>query len=109
MEHKHWTKEELVAYILLFAANSNFIESNKERDVIISKVNMTTFQKIHKEFDQDNDYQSIQKIIKGLEEHQYSSDDLSQLFADVKTLFYADKEFDVLEQNMLLYLKKILS
>ena len=108
MKQTHWNKEELVAYILLFAANSNFIESNKERNIIISKVDMATFQKIHEEFDKDNDYQSIQKILRGLKEHHYSSDDLSQLFADIKTLFYADEEFDITEQNMLLYLKKIL-
>lgn len=105
----HWTKDELVAYIILFAANSDFLESNSERNVIISKVDMTTFQKIHNEFDGDNDYQSIQKIVSGLKEHNYSKDDLDALFSDIKQLFFADGSYDILEQNMFLYLKKILS
>lgn len=105
----NWTKNELVAYILLFAANSNYQESNHERNVIISKVDMTTFEKIHKEFDADNDYRSIQKIIAGLEAHNYSKDDLDMLFEDIKLLFWADGEFDIMEQNMMIYLKKILA
>ena len=105
----NWTKDELVAYVLLFAANSNFIEDNFERNEIITKVDMQTFQKIHDEFDADNDYQSIQKIIKGLEVHNYSKEDLDDLFVDIKMMFLSDGEYDILEQNMMLQLKKILS
>ena len=109
MNAPNWTKEELVAYILLFTAHSNFDEDNHERNVIISKVDMQTFQRIHDEFDSDNDYQSIQKIIKGIEAHNYSKDDLNSLFSDIKLLFLSDGEFDVLERNMFTYLKKILA
>lgn len=109
MKEVNWTKDELVAYILLYAANSNLVESNKERDVILSRINMNTFQKIHSEFEQDNDYQSIQKILNGLEYHNYSKDDIMMLLADIKLLFYADSEFDFMEQNMLLFLKRIIS
>lgn len=104
----NWTKDELVAYILLFAANSNFVEDNHEKNTIISKVDMQTFQKIHDQFDQDNDYQSIQKIIQGLAAHNYSKDDLDALFVDIKLMFLSDGDYDVLEHNMMLGLKKIL-
>lgn len=108
MAETSWTKDELIAYILLFAANSNFKESNHERNVIISKVDMTTFSRIHKEFDQDNDYQSLQKIMASLEEHNYSIEDKTELLADIKILFHADGEYDVLEQNMMNFLNRIL-
>jgi len=104
----NWTKEELVAYILLYMANTDFVESNTEKNIIISIVNMNTFQKIHDEFDNDNDYQSLQKIISGLKQHNYSKDDIDALFVDIKLLFLSDGEYDILEQNMFLYLKKIL-
>ena len=104
----HWTKQELVAYILLYASQSDMIVSNKERNVIISKVDMKTFQKIRDEFDEDNDYQSIQKIMSGLKEHNYSKMDIDLLFADIKGLFFADGEFDQLEKNMFRLLKKLL-
>jgi len=105
----NWTKNELVAYILLYAANSDFSESNDERNIIISKVDMNQFQRIHKEFENDNDYQSIQKIINGIEAHNYSKDDISELMVDLKTMFFADGEFDTQEQSMFLLLKKILT
>ena len=105
----NWTKNELVAYILLYAANSDFSESNDERNIIISKVDMNQFQRIHKEFENDNDYQSIQKIINGIEAHNYSKDDISELMVDLKAMFFADGEFDTQEQSMFLLLKKILT
>jgi hypothetical protein len=103
-----WTRDELVAYIMLFAANSDFRESNQERNVIISKVNMQTFQEIHDEFDNDNDYQGIKKIMTSLEQHNYSKDDIDVLIADIKTLFFSDKEFNIMERNMLRFLEKLL-
>lgn len=110
MDNKtHWTKPELVAYILLYASQSDFLESNKEKNIIISKVDMNTFQKIHNEFDKDNDYQSIQKIISGLKEHNYSKMDIDLLFADIKGLFFADGNFNVSERTMYKLLKKLLS
>ena len=109
MKQPHWTKEELVAYILLYTAHSNFDEANTEKNVIISKVDMQTFQKIHDEFDKDNDYQSLQKIIQGVKDHNYDADELQSLFTDIKTLFLSDGDYYIMERNMFLYLKKILS
>ena len=105
----HWTKEELVAYILLYASQSDMIVSNKERNVIISKVDMKTFQKIRNEFDDDNDYQSIQKIMAGLKEHNYTKMDVDLLLADIKMLFFADGKFNVSERTLFKFLKKLLS
>lgn len=105
----HWTKSELVAYILLYASQSDMIVSNKERNVIISKVDMNTFQKVRDEFDKDNDYQSIQKIMSGLKEHNYSKMDIDLLLADIKMLFFADGNFNVSERTMYKFLKKLLS
>ncbi|MBO6881476.1 hypothetical protein [Winogradskyella sp.] len=102
-----WTRDELVAYILLFAANSDFKEDNKERDVIISKVDRETFQEIHDEFDADNDYQGIKKIMVSLEQHNYSKDDIDMLLADIKILFFSDGEFNILERNMMKSLKRL--
>ncbi|MBT8304977.1 MAG: hypothetical protein KJP09_10945 [Bacteroidia bacterium] len=104
-----WSKDELVAYILLFAANSNFIESNSEKNAIIAKVDMNTFQRIHDEFDGDNDYQSIQKIIQGLKDHNYTKEDLEELLSELKVMFLSDGEYDILEHNMMLWLRKIIS
>lgn len=104
----NWTRNELIAYILLFAANSDFKESNEEKNIIISKVDMETFQKIHSEFEQDNDYQALQKIQEGLEIHEFSSRQMNQLLIEIKLLLNSDQEYNILERNMMLFLKKIL-
>lgn len=103
-----WTKNELIAYILLFAAHSDFNESNEERNTIISKVNMKTFQKIHDEFNEDNDYQCIEKIQKGLEHYNFTSKQIDALLLEIKQMFQADHDYNILERNMMLFLKKIL-
>ncbi len=108
MNAPNWTKEELIAYILLYAAHSNTDEDNHERNVIISKVDMQTFQRIHDEFDADNDYQSIQKIIKGIEAHHYSKTDLNSLLSDLKLLFLSDGKFDTVERQVYQLIKKLL-
>ena len=104
----NWTRDEFLAYLLLYAANSNFEEANLERNVIISKVDMQTFQKIHDEFDADNDYQSLQKIQDAIERLNYSSEDIDELLSEIQVLFYSDGDFDLLERNMFTFLKRLL-
>ena len=108
MEAPNWTKDELVAYILLYAAHSDLKENNHERNVINAKVDKETFQKVYDEFNTDNDFQSIQKIVASVDKHNYSKTDFDQLLADIKGLFFADGDFDIREHSMLLFLKRIL-
>ncbi|WP_458626505.1 hypothetical protein [Winogradskyella sp. PC D3.3] len=103
-----WTRDELVAYILLFAANSDFKEKPEERNLILSKVDKQTFQDIHDEFDRDNDYQGIKKITTSLEQHNYTKDDIDILLEDIKVLFLSDGDFDITEQNMYRFLERLL-
>ncbi len=103
-----WTRDELVAYILLLAANSDFKESVEEKNMIISKVDKQTFQDIHDEFNRDNDYQGIKKIMTSLEQHNYAKDDIDILLEDIKVLFLSDDEFDITEQNMYRFLERLL-
>lgn len=102
-----WTRDELVAYILLFAANADFKESTKECELIISKVNEKTFQKIHEEFHADNDYQGLEKITTSLEQYNYNKEDIDLLLEDIKALFFVDGDFDITEQNMLKSLNRL--
>lgn len=103
-----WTKKELVAYILLYIANSDLHETNDEKDFIMSKVDRKTFAKVHEEFDNDNDYQCLQKIIESVKTHNYFKTDFSELFADIKLMLYADGEVHDMEDTTFMYLRKIL-
>lgn len=104
----NWTKNEFKAYLLLFAANSDYEESQVEKDIILKIINKEQYNKIHLEFDKDNDYQSIQKIQSGIQKFNYSKNEIDKLLLEVKLLFLSDGNFDILERNLLRSLKKIL-
>lgn len=104
-----WDKKEFKAYLLLYAARANYFESEEEKDKIVSMVDYDTYHRIHKEIEHDNDYQSIQKILKNIEKFNYSKESLDHLIDDIQAVFDAKGEHNVLEDNMLLALKKLFS
>ena len=95
--------------MLIYCANANFTESEDEIDFIKSKIQSSDFSKIHKEFDKDNDYQSIEKIKSTVDRFGYVKADTDILIKEMKGLFASDDEFDTLEENMFLGLKHLLA
>ena len=109
MEHPNkWSKDELLAYILLFIAHSDLDESKKEKEYILSRVDKSVYQRVHEKFEEDNDYQSIQNIVEAVKTHDYYRNDLADLFADIKLMAFADGEMDQMEKIAYNTLKKIL-
>ena len=104
----NWTKEELKIYTLIYCANANFSESKFEINFIKSKIQTSDFEKIHDEFEKDNDYQSIQKIQSSIKDHGYTDDGIDTLFKEIKALFLSDNKYDILEQNLYRGLSHIL-
>jgi hypothetical protein len=104
----NWTKKEFKAYVLLYAAHANFFETEEEKEIILSLVDPLLYKEIHRELDRDNDYQSIQKILYNFEKYNYSKESLHLLIEDIELVFDADRHHDVLEDNFLIGLKKLL-
>lgn len=96
----NWTREELKAYILLYCAYANFVETKAEKEFIKSKVGEEKYRQVHKEFDQDNDYQRIQKIQHTVTRYDYSKSEINRLFENIKKMFLADGSIDILEENI---------
>lgn len=103
-----WKRNELKAYILLYCANANYNESPEEVELIRAKVDKSRYQAIHAEFDEDNDYQSIQKIEAAIDRLDYAKSDINQLIVEMRELFNSDGHFDAAEKVLFLGLKKIL-
>jgi len=103
----NWTKEELLAYILIWSANADFIVDEAETDQILSKVDESVFKKVKREFADDNDIQRLQKVNATLGQLNYSSSDKADLFEEMKELFLSDGEFNTLEKNLERGFKKI--
>ena len=109
MANKDWSKQELLTYIMLYIAHSDLHESRAEQEYLMSRVNADTYRDIKQEFDEDNDYQSITKIIDAIRASKYYSNNLTELFADIKLMAFADGSFDHMENATYNHLKKILS
>lgn len=104
-----WSRVEFKAYVLLYCAQSNFIETEEERKYIISKINETVFNRIHTEIVHDTNEKSEQKIKEYLSENKYTHLQKDALLKDIKNVFFADGTVDVLEKNVFLFLKKLLN
>ncbi len=103
-----WTKDELLAYILMYVSNSNSNESVKETNYILTRVDANVFKRVSAQFENDSDYQIVQNIIKGVNKHDYYRNDLADLFADIKLMAFADGRYDTMEKMIYNNLKKIL-
>ena len=102
-----WTKEEFLAYLFIYAAQINQIETNEEKEFIESRFDATILKKIYKEINNDNDYQRIQKVMVYTYQENYLSQDLENLLKEIKELLLCDGKFDATEQALYHYLKKI--
>ena len=103
-----WTKKEFEAYVLLYAAHCNFLETTEERNYILSKVDEKTFHRIHTEVVVDSDEENLTKIQQYLSENKFSQEEKELLLRDIKNVFFADGSVDVLEKKVFTILKKII-
>jgi hypothetical protein len=105
-----WSKVEFKTYLLLYCANADYVETEEEKELITSRVNKDILKNIHKEFDKDNDYQRIQKIIHTANSFGYTHKEADVLLDKMKELFFPEgHDMGTLEENMFRGLKHLLS
>ena len=102
-----WSKDEFIAYLLIYAAQINQIETEEEKEFIASKIDAQILKNIYKEINNDNDYQRIQKVMVYTYQENYLNQDLDNLLREIKALLLCDGKFDATEQALYHYLKKI--
>jgi hypothetical protein len=104
----NWTKKELSAYLLLYCANADYVESESEIEIIKSKVDPHKYKAIHEEFEKDNDYQSIQKIEAAVQRLGLTEAQIDELISEMKALFLVDGALDPEENTVFTGLKLLL-
>lgn len=103
-----WSKKEFEAYVLLYAAQCNLIETEEERAYILSKVDEETFNRIHNLIVFEKDEDSIARIKEYLFLNKYSIAEKRALINDIKEVFFADGTVDKMEKNIFAILQKTL-
>lgn len=108
MMNNKWTKDEFLAYVLLYAAHCNFIETEEEKAYILTKVNTTVFLKIHNEVVIDSDEDSLNKIQEYITQNKVTTQEKELLIKDIKNVFFADGSVDIIEKKVFGILKNII-
>lgn len=106
----NWTINELKIYLILFLNNT---VCNSQIDIMVLNnfdLSLQNFNEIKREFDHDNDYQSIQKINALIENGFYSKSQINNLFYEVKTIcFEPRRKLHFLMNNMFTNLERIIN
>ena len=95
-----WSKKELETYIFLLCANADAIESASELNLIKSKVDIKTFEKIYQEFSKDTEEERFEKIEDAINKHDYSHMELGQLRKEMEKIFMSDSKMSMMEANI---------
>lgn len=107
-QHPKWNFKEFSAFLLIYAAYADSVFTKEEEEMVLSKVDRSTFEKIKLEFDTLNDGEVVETILsyKGL--YFPTSERKKELLAMVKKEFFVDGEFSQIEQALLLALRRIM-
>ena len=103
-DHNPWSKKELETYIFLLCANADANESAEEINLIKSKVDIRTFEKIYQEFSRDTEDTRFEKIEDNINHHDYSHMELMDLQKQMQEIFMSDSKLSMTEEK----LKKIM-
>lgn len=102
MESKQntWSKEELQTYILLLCANADNDESEKELEMIKSKTDDKTFERVYQEFSGDSEDERLEKIDTAIHLHEYSNKEISAFKQEMYEIFFSDCNLTLMEKNL---------
>ena len=102
-----WSYNEFKAYILIFAAESNQVITEEEKDLIEVQFDALLIKTVQKEINRDNDFQRIQKIMAYIEQNNLTKTDLDALLKEIHDVFQSDGKFDSIERGVFQFLEKL--
>ena len=101
-----WTKTDLMAYLLFYAAKTDLKVTEDELAIISENVDAETVSSIEKEINADNDIERIDKINSYVKENKCSEEEIDNLLEEIKKIYEADGKFDRLERMTFSFLRK---
>ncbi len=107
-KRQDWTYSEFRAYLLLYAANSDFIIKDEEKEVILEGSNKKELKHIAAEFDKDSEAEKLDTILWFKTKYYPTLEDVDKLIDEIIEVLIADDEIHHYERNFLMFLKKLL-
>lgn len=102
------TRKELEAYLLVYAAQADFIIQEEEEKIILTKISAEEYEAAKKLFNEHTDIESIEYITTLSNQLALTSEQKTDLLNKIMQVFLADDEFDAREKQVNLFIKKIL-
>lgn len=108
MNQNEWSYNEFLAFLLIYIAHVDMDFSDVEKDLIQKRVGEEVYNKMLLIFNSMSDYQAYQRILeyKGL--YYPTHDRKEELLTNMKALFNADNDFNVMERELLHFLEKMM-
>ena len=95
-----WSKADLKIYTLMLCAKIDQIETEEEIAFIKSRTDDATFNRLYKEFCNDNEDACFEKIEDAVNLHEYSPKELDELKREIRAIFHSDEKFVLKEQYL---------
>lgn len=103
-----FTKEEFFAYLLLYAAKANFVETAEEKAYILKKVSPEVYGKIHRIFEKDSDAERIEVMLENVRAHNYKHSSPQELLDEIRAIMASDGELDATERMYLVGIRRLI-
>ena len=104
----NWTEEKFTAYLMIYASQTDQIETEEEKDFLELHFDQKLLKEIYKEINKDNDFDRIQKIISFVKEKKYSENEIKTILNKIKQMYMCDGSFDASEKMVYSMIQKLL-
>ena len=107
-KHPYWTRDEFMAFLLLYCAGVDMDCTEEERKVIRDGIDDAHLAAVEAEYDRLSDFGRI-SVMKSYQPLYFKDPAQKEdLMKAIRMMFTADGDFDTMEHNVYLMLQKIL-
>lgn len=103
-----YSHNEFLAFALLYASHVDIEYSDAEKEKVKSLINQETYDRVYNDFITMSDYSALQTILSYKELYYPTDTQKEQLLNQLKDLFMSDGDFSVMEEELLLFLDKLM-
>ena len=107
-KHPYWSRDEFMAFILLYAACVDMECTDDERKVITNVIDDAHLKVVEAEYEKLTDFERISVIESYSDQYFSNPDQKAQILKSVEDLFKADGTYDIMEHNVYRMLQKLL-
>ena len=108
MKNFELTKQEFYGLMMIYAANIDSSEDESELIMIKDSIGEEAFDRAYSTFETMNDYELINYFRDNKKKYFKSEMDEKIFLSEIKSVISADHHVDIMEQTLLLAIKKIL-